>query len=814
MPSINPGCTACTLYLNAHTVCIAGTGPKNAEIVFVGEAPGRDENAAGVPFIGKAGQELDRLLDEFGFRRDEVFITNAVRCWPPDNRDPTVKELKACRNYLINEINEIKPKYVVALGNFALRQLTGGSGINKHRGDFFPLHGDYKNDGSQVAATFHPSAALRYPQFREQIREDFQALRRTVDGSFADIDLSWRWYAGDRIDDSGDPNWWASDIESTLQENRNPFAHIHLIAIDYGGKDVLVYGGNEGVLERASVTLDLTASFGVRVAGHNWSRFDRMKIRQLFGRHIKGDDTMIMAWLLHEDWGTAKRLNLESVCAYVLGVPPWKRVVNWDWNQPAIIPWDEAAEYCAHDTRYTRLVAIELSKQMKNDGAGTPWHGALWNVYDRLLLPVSRAMADMEEAGGMYVHMDHVNEAIAYYEKEEQEQLTILEPIAAFEGMPDFNPASPPQVGNLLFDRLGFPPVQWTPTGKPSTDVGVLKTLRESVANGTIIGMDHNAIVLDSMLKIRKAQKMKTYPVRFREQRDWQNFLHWWYSITNTVTGRSAGDGQQVPREPRVRRCVGAPPGYVLVQADFSQLEMRVAASKYVFDEPNLRAAFERGDDVHMLLAMEITRKLKEQITKEERNRAKPPNFLFLYGGEEDMYIRTLLEDYDIVKSRADATVERDAFFRRWSKLPDGHGRVIEELIANGQVRSPLGTIRRLPNVYSGTRSVKLAAFREAINFVDQCFSFHIAGIGLVLLRGAGFDVRSFQHDAYLAMVKDNEEAVASTAVRMRSLLEQGVPQVLHDEFGIDFDVPLKVDITAGTAWTDDDRQHWVPKAA
>jgi DNA polymerase-1 len=343
--------------------------------------------------------------------------------------------------------------------------------------------------------------------------------------------------------------------------------------------------------------------------------------------------------------------------------------------------------------------------------------------------------------------------------------------------------------------------------------VGPLKKLREQ---------GYEPPLLNALFKRRKALRMvNTYTEKFKKLADCRSMIYPGYSLTSTDSGRVASfnpNAQNIPREPRVRRIIAAPPGKVLLAADYSQLEMRTAASKYVFDEPNLREAFLRGDDVHRLLAATITGKLPVDVTKVERTNAKPPNFLFLYGGEEQMYIDTLLDDYDIVKPFAEARRERDAYFTRWNQLPAGHAKYVDELLATGEVRSPLGTRRRIPHVFDLYPSARKEAFRVVINFVNQCFAAHLAQIGLVLLNAAGIDVRSFQHDAYLCYVDDNEEAVRSTARTMRDLLTRGVPQVLYDEFGLTLDVPLLVDVSAGTAWTDDDRlcEHdvWMPKLA
>jgi DNA polymerase len=143
-------CTGCLLYKNAQHQLLEGEGPKDAQIMLVGEAPGEEENKTGRPFVGRSGALLTTLLEQAGLKRSEVYITNAVRCMPGrignKQQKPTAKEIKACKPHLIREIKEVQPDTIITLGNEALRSLTGLSGITAYRGQSFELHKDIQKE--------------------------------------------------------------------------------------------------------------------------------------------------------------------------------------------------------------------------------------------------------------------------------------------------------------------------------------------------------------------------------------------------------------------------------------------------------------------------------------------------------------------------------------------------------------------------------------------------------------------------------------------------------------------------------------------
>ncbi len=156
------GCTRCRL-AEGRTQVVFGTGDPTADLVFVGEGPGAQEDEQGLPFVGRSGQLLDRLvLEEMGLTRDAFYIANVVKCRPPDNRDPRPDEIAACRPWLEQQIDLIAPRVIVTLGNFSSRLLLDTSdGITKLRGSAYPYRENPDGTVVQLVPTFHPAAVLR-----------------------------------------------------------------------------------------------------------------------------------------------------------------------------------------------------------------------------------------------------------------------------------------------------------------------------------------------------------------------------------------------------------------------------------------------------------------------------------------------------------------------------------------------------------------------------------------------------------------------------------------------------------------------------
>ncbi len=158
-------CRRCDLYKN-RTRAVPGEGPQDAEIMFVGEAPGFYEDQQGRPFVGPAGQYLNKLITSIGLRRDQVYITNVIKSRPPQNRDPLPLEMTACRKWLNRQIEIIRPRMIVTLGRYSMALFFPGKGIGK-------IHGTvHKQDGIIYYAMYHPAAALHQQSLREVIEAD------------------------------------------------------------------------------------------------------------------------------------------------------------------------------------------------------------------------------------------------------------------------------------------------------------------------------------------------------------------------------------------------------------------------------------------------------------------------------------------------------------------------------------------------------------------------------------------------------------------------------------------------------------------
>ncbi len=168
-------CKKCALS-ETRTHCVFGVGNPNAELMFVGEAPGEQEDLSGTPFVGRAGQLLDRFLEAVDIKREDVYIANILKCRPPKNRDPLPEEEDACIGYLREQVKLIRPRVIVCLGRIAaMRLIREDYKITKEHGTWVEK-GDYV-----MTAVFHPAALLRDPRKKEDMLEDMKRIRRRLD---------------------------------------------------------------------------------------------------------------------------------------------------------------------------------------------------------------------------------------------------------------------------------------------------------------------------------------------------------------------------------------------------------------------------------------------------------------------------------------------------------------------------------------------------------------------------------------------------------------------------------------------------------
>jgi len=171
-------CTRCKLHRLGRRQIVFGVGNPSADLMFVGEAPGHDEDVQGIPFVGRAGQLLTKIIEAIGLSRDDVYIANVIKCRPPENRNPEQDEVETCEPFLFQQVDIIKPKVIVALGTFAARALLRTlDPISRLRGHV------YEYRGAKLIPTFHPAYLLRNPASKREVWEDMKRVRALLQSS-------------------------------------------------------------------------------------------------------------------------------------------------------------------------------------------------------------------------------------------------------------------------------------------------------------------------------------------------------------------------------------------------------------------------------------------------------------------------------------------------------------------------------------------------------------------------------------------------------------------------------------------------------
>lgn len=774
----NPKCRDCGLYKSAQIVCVMGRGPAPCDIMIIGEAPGHREDDLGKPFAGKAGQLLDKLLDEVGLSRETCYITNVVRCRPPDNRTPTAQEIKACKKYLLEEMKHVKPKYVLLLGNTALKGVLNKSKITEVQGQVFV------EDGVSYLPTFHPAAALRDVKWLDPLRKGFERFAKLIKGELDFTPQGLDWSIIKTFDDLNHcifnlrgSSEISFDLETSGLNRYEKDAHINCLGIGTPTKQWIlpldhpssIFRGKRD-LHKKMLSLICLAMKNKKVIAHN-GKFDNLWLRTIYGiRFPLTFDTMLAAHLLDEN----------SPCGLKYLARMYFQAPDYDLSEKEkrgnTAP-QRLFEYCAYDVYYTLKLYYVLREKLLKDQA-------LTSLFKKLMMPASHAFENIEETG-VYVYQDRFESVKKELQKRINEYEAELNKYAT-----GINWNSTQQVAQLLFGKLGLDPLDKTPSGSPSTSESVLLRLRDKHP------------VVNLLLQYREVHKQYSAFIE-----GWQKWLvngrmHPSFKLHGTVTGRlSCADPnlQQVPRDSLIRSLIGAPPGWTFVSADYSQIELRVAAM--LSGDAEMKMIFQTGQDIHTTTA-EITSGMKAEDVpleerKEWRKKAKAVNFGFLYGMGAAKFQEYARDKYGIELSLEEAERFRERFFQKYSSLLTWHRK--QKRIVNNyqQVRNPIGRIRHLPEVLSSDKALRSSAERQAINSPVQSFASDLTLMSVVEIDQTfpkdKVRLVGSVHDSILMEIRNDylDEALPKIREIMRN------PKILS-ELGVQLTVPLEAELEVG----------------
>lgn len=581
----------------------------------------------------------------------------------------------------------------------------------------------------------------------------------------------------------------AIDIETNIVED--PFVEtpkMFSVAVTFDGHRAFVFTEHEFLLKAKHILED------TQWIMHN-GLFDRL-IMRLWGYDIPlANDTMAMQHLLDPD----EPKGLEDLSIKFLGQSEYKNVNYKDIENE---PIEKVATMNAQDVRNTYNLYRPLADLLNKDKQ-------LSRIYQWLLMPTVNALIRVTE-NGINIDKETLDEITTEYQgKVEEAHKTI---VAGAPPHPDgwpkptwwrvrehgkyegeiFNPNSPQQVGYVLFDHYNLPELKWTDSGAASTDADVLLQLE--------VDDDTPEEAREWLALLRKYRKENKILGSYLQS--WPSFInsagkmHPRFKPLHVVTGRLSSEKpniQQVPRDSRFRSLFIAPSGSTWLKADYSQIELRIAA--WLANEPTLLSAYQEGVDVHTLTASTVLG------DSDFRQGGKTLNFGLLYGAGPKTLQRVARNDYDVWFTLTEATRHRTEFFRAYPKLETWQEINRNRIIATGMSRSPLGRVRYLPHAkipweVEDMRGKKVHQILEGINHQVQSFAGDICHMAVQRLVGAGYPVVAAVHDEIDLVVPDDQ--VEYVAESVKSIMED---VSWLTKFGIKLTVPIVVDIGTGPNW-------------
>lgn len=490
-------------------------------------------------------------------------------------------------------------------------------------------------------------------------------------------------------------------------------------------------------------------------------KFDTLFIEQQLGLKIPiHEDIMLM--------GTAYDLvakhGLKKMAQAYLGVPDWdiSKKEKLGGGRETVVP------YLKCDVKYTWQLFQYLCAHMNSQHM---------KIYTDLLRPAYRAYRDIER-NGLYLDLSALKSVQKKYGDKEKRLAKELK------AHHDINWNSSAQVAHALFDLDGIPSLYKTGKGAPSVAADVLKEL-------SMKGYE----VPKLLLQYKDAATRNKMFLNRWESDCYESRIHPNFNLTNVVSGRTSCNNpnlQQVPRTKDIRGLFAGAPGMILFEADYSQLELRIAA--HYANEKTMLDIYRNNGDIHTETAKLFTN--GREPTKEERGKAKAVNFGFLYGMQAKKFVKYALDNYGQIFTQHEAEHIRDMFFAKYSRLLPWHKEQEALCEMQGGIANMFGRFRRLPLIYSGNKWERASAARCAINTPVQG-----SGSDLLIsavtqinkeLKGIAW-VGATVHDSIIGECREEDKEFVDETIRR--IMKH--PPVL-DKFGVELRVPLDVDIGWG----------------
>lgn len=750
-------CGACK-YINC--VLVPPIRTKNADLLVIGEAPGAEEERAGLPFVGDSGKVLRRTMRDIGFDMTKVAIANVVSCHPPKNETPGKREIELCsQQFLFNLIKEIQPKRIMCAGAVARTAIEEDTW-----------------QGIPVDHVLHPAALLYKPEsegkFKSDIRKVYHALYHIkydrllirVD-TLALLDEVASWIADKKL--------VGADIETN--NTLDPFNKNGRITHIAFGDDKIDYSiwldkpSDPVFTERAAIFVKkILADARIKKIFHR-SWFDVKFLQSRGFEVVNYTDTRVKAFLLNEN---RLELGLKELAMEYVG--PYEFTIKE--TDPL-----KFAYYNAEDVYMTYRINDTFDKDM------TP---ALNKVLDQIVMPVIPVLNEMMLTG---IKIDQAQAKKVHKELEtvrDEAYATLLKKYKIFRGI---NLDSPDQMQAVLFGALKKEPVKKTKTGY-SVDEETLNTYAyegEEWARLIVKYRKQNKLLSTYVDKI---PKMVKYDGRIRTQ----------FDPAYSVAGRLASSDpnlQNIPRNKAIYKMFIADKGKLLFYFDFSQLELRTAAS--IAPDAKMIQAFKDDVDLHIRTACMLTGAKPEIITEDQRTLAKGAGFGLIYGQQAEGLKHYVFDKYDIDIELKESERIRSLFFAGYSGLPLWHKRVFKEICDTYQVVYPTGRIRRFPQVKAYDK-VPGSIIRQGINAPNQgaandCVSFTLSNVHRLVKKAklpAKFALTV--HDSAMLEI-DNDRAIAEDLMGITDMVIQDVlPK--HELFRW-LKCPLKCEYKIGPSW-------------